>query len=48
LPRKKQKLTEKPTEEAIKKLFPKKAVDKMKEVAREKDKKEGDKNDEKE
>jgi len=39
MPRKKQKLTEKPTEEAIKKLFPKKAVDKMKEVAHEKDSK---------
>ena len=44
MPRKKQKLTEKPTEEEIKKLFPKKAVDKMKEVAREKDNKD-DEND---
>lgn len=44
MPRKKQKLTEKPTEEAIKKLFPKKAVDKMKEIAQEK----GGKNDGKE
>jgi hypothetical protein len=48
MPRKKQKLTEKPTEEAIRKLFPKKAVDKMKEVAHENDDIEGDKNGEKE
>ena len=39
MPKKKQKLTEKPTEEAIKKLFPKKVVDKLKEVAHEKDSK---------
>ena len=37
MPKKKKPLTEKPTEEAIKKLFPQKAVDKMKEVAHEKD-----------
>ena len=39
MPRKKKKLTDKPTEEVIKKLFPKKVVDKLKEVAHEKDKK---------
>jgi len=37
LPKKKQKLTDKPDEEVIKKLFPKKVVDKAKEVAHEKD-----------
>lgn len=37
MPRKKQKLTEQPDEKAIKKLFPKKVVDKLKEVAHEKD-----------
>jgi hypothetical protein len=37
MPRKKKKLTEQPTEEVIKKLFPKKVVDKLKEVAHEKD-----------
>jgi len=37
MPKKKVKLTEKPTEDAIKKLFPKKVVDKLKEVAHEKD-----------
>jgi len=37
MPKKKRKLTEKPTEEVIKKLFPKKVVDKLKEVAHEKD-----------
>jgi hypothetical protein len=37
MPRKKQKLTEKPTEEAIKKLFPRKAIDEMKKKAHEKD-----------
>ena len=39
MPRKKQKLTELPDEKAIKKLFPKKVVDKAKEVAHEKDSK---------
>ena len=37
MPRKKDKLTNKPTEETIKKLFPKKIVDTMKKVAHEKD-----------
>ena len=37
MPRKKQKLTEQPDEKVIKKLFPKKVVDKLKEVAHEKD-----------
>ena len=37
MPRKKKKLTEQPTEEVIKKLFPKKVVDKLKEVAHGKD-----------
>uniref|UniRef100_A0A6M3JJN2 Uncharacterized protein n=1 Tax=viral metagenome TaxID=1070528 RepID=A0A6M3JJN2_9ZZZZ len=37
MPRKKQKLTELPDEKLIRKLFPKKVVDKMKEIAREKD-----------
>ena len=37
--RKKQKLTDKPDEVAIRKLFPKKVVDKAKEVAHEKDSK---------
>ena len=36
MPRKKQKLTDKPTEKVIEKLFPKKAVDNMKNIAREK------------
>jgi len=44
MPRKKQKLSELPDEKLIKKLFPKKVVDKMKEIAHEKDKN----NDEKE
>ena len=44
MPRKKKKLTEYPDEKVIRKLFPKKVVDKMKEIAHEKD----DKNDEKE
>lgn len=39
MPRKKQKLTDKPDEEVIKKLFPKKVVDKLKEVAHEKERK---------
>ena len=39
MPRKKKKLSEKPTDEVIKKLFPKKVVDKLKEVAHEKDSK---------
>jgi hypothetical protein len=37
MPKKKQKLTEQPDEKVIKKLFPKKVVDKLKEVAHEKD-----------
>jgi len=37
MPKKKQRLTDKPTEEVIKKLFPKKVVDKVKKVAHEKD-----------
>ena len=37
MPRKKKKLTEYPDEQLIKKLFPKKVVDKMKEIAHEKD-----------
>jgi hypothetical protein len=44
MPRRKKKLSELPDEQLIKKLFPKKVVDKMKEIAHEKD----DKNDEKE
>ena len=39
MPRKKQKLTDLPDEKLIKKLFPKKVVDKLKEVAHEKDSK---------
>ena len=39
MPKKKKKLTELPDEVAIKKLFPKKVVDKAKEVAHEKDNK---------
>ncbi|GEM_PF-3941905 len=39
MPRKKQKLTEQPDEKTIRKLFPKKVVDKLKEVAHEKDNK---------
>ena len=39
MPRKKKKLTELPDEKLIRKLFPKKVVDKMKEIAHEKDKK---------
>jgi len=39
LPKKKQKLIDKPDEEVIKKLFPKKVIDKAKEVAHEKDSK---------
>jgi len=38
MPRKKKKLSELPDEQLIKKLFPKKVVDKMKEIAHEKDK----------
>ncbi len=38
MPRKKKKLTEQPDEKVIKKLFPKKVVDKIKEIAHEKDK----------
>lgn len=37
MPRKKKKLSELPDEQLIKKLFPKKVVDKMKEIAHEKD-----------
>jgi len=39
MPKKKVKITELPDEKAIKKLFPKKVVDKAKEVAHEKDSK---------
>ncbi len=39
MPKKKIRITELPDEKAIKKLFPKKVVDKAKEVAREKDSK---------
>ena len=37
MPRKKKRITELPTEEAIRKLFPKKVVDMAKKVAHEKD-----------
>ena len=37
MPRKKKKLTEYPDEQLIRKLFPKRVVDKMKEIAHEKD-----------
>ena len=43
MPRKKKKLGELPDEKLIRKLFPKKVVDKMKEIAHEKDKKDGEK-----
>ncbi len=43
MPRKKKKLTELPDEKLIRKLFPKKVVDKMKEIAHEKDKKDNEK-----
>jgi len=36
MPRKKKKLTEQPDEKVITRLFPKKVVDKMKEIAHEK------------
>ncbi len=39
MPKKKAKITELPDEKAIKKLFPKKVVEKAKEVAHEKDSK---------
>ncbi len=39
MPRKKKKLTELPDEKLIRKLFPKKVVDKMNEIAHGKDKK---------
>ena len=39
MPRKKKRLIDRPDEEVIKKLFPKKVVDKLKEVAHEKDSK---------
>jgi hypothetical protein len=39
MPRKKKKLIELPDDKLIRKLFPKKVVDKMKEIAHEKDKK---------
>lgn len=39
MPRKKKKLSELPDEKLIRKLFPKKIVDKMKEIAHEKDNK---------
>ena len=38
MPRKKQKLTELPDDKLIRKLFPKKVIDKMKDIAHEKDK----------
>ena len=38
MPRRKKKLSEMPDEQLIKKLFPKKVVDRMKEIAHEKDK----------
>ena len=44
MPRRKKKLSELPDEQLINKLFPKKVVDKMKEIAHEKD----NKNDKKE
>lgn len=37
MPRKKKRLTDRPDEEVIKKLFPKKVIDKAKNVAHEKD-----------
>jgi hypothetical protein len=43
MPRKKTKLTELPDEKVMKKLFPKKVLDKMKEIAHEKDKKKDEK-----
>ncbi len=43
MPRKKKKLTELPDDKLIRKLFPKKVVDKMKEIAHEKDKKDNGK-----
>jgi hypothetical protein len=42
MPKRKKKLSELPDEQVIRKLFPKKVVDKMKEIAHERD----DKNDE--
>ena len=38
MPKRKKKLTELPDEKLMRKLFPKKVVDKMKEIAHEKDK----------
>ena len=43
MPRKKQKLIDMTDEKVMKKLFPKKVVDKMKEIAHEKDKKNDEK-----
>ncbi len=43
MPREKKKLHELPDEKLIRKLFPKKVVDKMKEIAHEKDKKDDEK-----
>ena len=43
MPRKKQKLTEMPDDKLIRKLFPKKVVDKAKEIAHEKDYKKDEK-----
>lgn len=37
MPKKKKRLTDKPTDEVIRELFPKKVVDKVKKVAHEKD-----------
>jgi hypothetical protein len=39
MPKKKQKLIDKPTEDTVKKLFPKKVVEKAKEIAHKKDSK---------
>ena len=44
MPKKKKRLIDRPDEEVIKKLFPKKVIDKAKEIAHEKDNK-VDKND---
>ena len=43
MPRKKKKLSELPDEQLINKLFPKKVVDKMKEIAHKKDNKSDEK-----
>ena len=43
MPKKKQRLTDKPDEEVIKKLFPKKVIEKAKEEAHKKDEKQSHK-----